>query len=76
MFNKRKSINFENINIGFAYNTEFGDLQIDFQKGINNNKEGFLLQKRINGEINSPDIQIIKGWHDNAHNLFVHFLND
>lgn len=56
-------------NMGFAYSMDVGDLRVNFQKGKNNDTEGILLQTRINGKTDKPNIEIINNWLKEAHSL-------
>ncbi|WP_010424106.1 TIGR04255 family protein [Anaerophaga thermohalophila] len=56
-------------NMGFAYNMDLGDLRVNFQKGKNKGTEGILLQTRLNGNPDQPNIEIINNWLKEAHSL-------
>jgi len=58
----------KDINLGFFYEIDLGDLSVVFQKGINNKQqEGIVLQTRINGAPINPKIDEIVSWIDKSH---------
>lgn len=56
-------------NMGFAYNTDLGDLRVNFQKGKNQNVEGILLQTRINGKPTTSNFKNLNNWLGEAHKI-------
>lgn len=69
-----KRINPSDLNIGFAWSIEEGELMINFQKGINNNREGILLQTRLNGK-QSLQPENLNNWLVSAHQLASSLFN-
>ena len=56
-------------NMGFAYNIELGQLRINFQKGKVNNKDGIILQTRLNGQSLLAEEETLFKWLNDAHEL-------
>jgi len=60
----------KDVNIGFYYEIQLGDLSVIFQKGKDNKQsEGIVLQTRINGTSLNPEITEIKTWIDKSHDV-------
>ena len=60
----------KNLNLGFYYRLEIGDLSIAFQHGKNSNQqEGILLQTRINGTPLPADKEEISNWINKSHEI-------
>jgi uncharacterized protein (TIGR04255 family) len=56
------------LNLKFSYKVDLGDLIVTFQRGKNNEqKEGILMQTRINGIALNANTEDISGWFENAH---------
>ncbi|MDZ7775682.1 MAG: TIGR04255 family protein [Bacteroidales bacterium] len=56
------------LNLKFSYEVDLGDLIVTFQRGKNNEqKEGILMQTRINGISLNANAEDISGWFESAH---------
>ena len=56
-------------NMGFAFPVDLGELRINFLKGRNNNREGILLQTRVNGNPLAAEHKNLSNWLQEAHTL-------
>ena len=58
------------INIGFYYEIQIGDLSVTFQKGKNSSQQdGIILQTRINGKPLNPVMEEISAWIEKSHDV-------
>lgn len=66
-----------NLNLGFYYKTEVGDLAITFQKGIGaGQKPGIIVETKISGNELPPVKQAILDWLGSSHKLSSQVFKD
>lgn len=65
-----KASNPTNLNLGFYYITEMGELMLTFNRGKNlEQDDGILVQTRINGQSSIAEIEQLTQWIEKAHNF-------
>lgn len=66
-----------NVNLGFYYRTDYGDLAVTFKKGKNNHQEdGIVMQTTIFGKRLHSEVNPILSWLDKTHDFSSNLFKD